>query len=192
MSACLPDLLDPRKAVAQAAVFEGELSLARLPRLAAMLWRDEATGEQGEGASAHCARYRFAFGHDAESRAVVTGAVAAELPLRCQRCDQRYLLPVDVQVSLALVDGLDEANALPERYEPLLLDERLMRATDLVEDELILAVPPIPRHPESECAPPAVPGAASAVPGHAPVAAEEPAHPFAELASLKARRGDDE
>ena len=193
MSVCLPDLIDPRRAAAQEAVFEGELSLARLPRLNALLVDGERLpGLGGQASESEQARYRLTFGHDEDGRAVVVGNIRAELPLRCQRCNEGYRLPVDAPVRLALVEGVDEANALPDHYDPLLLDNRLMRPADLVEDELILAVPAIPRHPDSDCVPPKIPGADTDEGAVDETDAAVEAHPFAALAHFKARREDNE
>jgi len=197
MSVCLPDLIDPRKAAAQESVFEGTLSLSRLPRLSALLLRDESGKTQDAGdPKQECARFRLVFGRDQDGRSVVEGKVAAALPLRCQRCNEEYQLHVDAPIRLALVAGIDEANALPEHYDPLLLDDRLMRPSELIEDELILAVPPVPRHPDSQCAPPSVPCASAgddAGHGAAPEKAvpDEKANPFAVLANFKARQDDE-
>jgi uncharacterized protein len=189
MSVPFPDLLDPRKAAAQRATFAGELGIRRLPRLSAMLLPAQSTplrtGQQP--AVDEVARYRFAFTLDADRRARVTGQVVALLPLRCQRCFERVDLAVESQVELAVVAGIDEANALPGQLEPLLVDDRLMRPADLIEDELILAIPAIPRHPEGQCEPPGV-STDHRAPAEQPSSSAEPKpHPFAGLALVKTR-----
>jgi uncharacterized protein len=196
MSVSFPDLLDPRKAVAQRAVFEGEMPLRRLPRLTQLLWQPETElpiqTEKESGAD--LARYRFEFGPNADGRATVRGHVAARLPLRCQRCCERYEFDVDANVSLALVTGLDEANAVPPPYEPLLIEDRLMRPADLIEDELVLAVPAIPRHEEGVCQPPPLgkDGRVAPMQERPSPVAEVVRHPFASLAVLKTTEDDPE
>jgi len=179
MSERLPELIDPRKAVSNEASFEGQLPLAQLARLRGVL--DDSAGSVD---------YALRFGRDDQRRSTVTGRLSAELRLRCQRCGDLLLLPVDSAVSLALVEGLDEAETLPDHYDPLLLEGRLMRAADLIEDELILCVPPVPRHAEGQCEAPvdahAVDAGASAVGTAADGATRR--NPFAELAALKRNR----
>lgn len=184
MSVSLPDLIDPRKAVAQSTRFDGELCLANLKRLSPLLFR----GEGGDNSVTGSARYRLEFGRDGDGRSVVSGNVVAELPLCCQRCFDRYVLAVDVPVSLALVGGLDEANRLPEQYDPLLMEDRLLRSSNLIEDELILAIPSIPRHPHGSCQPPE-PSQAPGASGSSDHLGDE-TNPFAVLGSLKAGRDD--
>ena len=64
---------------------------------------------------------------------------------------QRFLLPVHLQQRLGLIrDEADEA-ALPPEYEALLVPaDGMLRPTELVEDELILALPVVPVSPEAE------------------------------------------
>ncbi len=136
----MPELIDPRRAVSSGSRYEGSIAVSRLPRLRALL-------ETVEGS----ADYRVGFSKDGRGFGVVNGRVVAELRLRCQRCNGAMTLPVDSAFSLALIDGLDEAAALPDEYDPLLLDGRLLRSSELVEDELLLAVPVVPRHPHGSC-----------------------------------------
>jgi uncharacterized protein len=146
MSEALPELLDPRRAVATGAEFAGVLPLRKLPRLREMLLNPDGF-----------ASYQLRFGRDRQGRDVVWGHVVATLALCCQRCSEALSLDVDSDISLALTEGLDEAAKLPDDYEPLLLPGRLIRASELIEDELILAVPPIARHAEGQCrTPPAM------------------------------------
>ena len=73
-------------------------------------------------------------------------------------------------------DEEDEA-ALPEEYEALLVpNDGMLRLLDMVEEELVLAVPAVPLNPESD-----------AVERDWPIPEEElaQANPFAGLASLK-------
>jgi len=106
--------------------------------------------------------------------------VEAALPLECQRSLQRFLQPVRVVQRLGLIrDEADEAG-LPEGYEPLLLaEDGMLRPSELVEDELILAVPVVAVMPGTE-----------AMERDWPAREEEQhqASPFAALAGLKKDR----
>jgi uncharacterized protein len=121
--------------------------------------------------------YELRFGRDADGRAIVEGRVTAELRVQCQRCLGTMTLPVDSRFTLAFVRGLDEANALPESYEPAWSEDGLVRPIDLVEDELILCLPAVPLHPEGSCEPPPEAGEARSAAGRE--------SPFALLASLR-------
>ena len=122
-------------------------------------------------------RFTIDFDRDALQLPCVAVVAEAELPLQCQRSLQRFLLPVRVEQKLGLIrDEADEA-ALPEGYEPLLVPaDGLLRPLDLVEDELILAMPVVPVGPGTD-----------PLEGDWPQDAEEPRreHPFAALSALK-------
>lgn len=140
MLSLLPDFADPLRLCALGKVYKGRLALADLPRLSPLL-----TSSEGEAA------FTLAFDKDAERRPVVSVSVEARLRLRCQRCMQEMVLPVTASSRLCVVTGPDEAERLPDELDPLLIEEDRVALRSLVEDELILAVPPAPLHPASEC-----------------------------------------
>ena len=103
--------------------------------------------------------------------------------LSCQRCLEAVELPVECDVSLAVV-GDDEAAAnLPQAYEPLVLEGERISLIDLIEDDLLLGLPVTPRHAEHACQAPPIPETAEPVaPEDAP---EETEKPFSQLRVLK-------
>ena len=73
--------------------------------------------------------------------------VHSALPLVCQRCLTSVLTPVDVDRSFRFVQ--DEATAMAlddEAQEDLLVLSREFNLRELVEDEVILAMPLVPVH----------------------------------------------
>lgn len=105
--------------------------------------------------------------------------------LTCQRCLQPMAEPLAVDTRIRFVRGEAQAEALDgeEEYDVL----ALVRAFDLrtlVEDELLLALPIVPRH--GTCPQPL------AVPAEPEAAADDPApreNPFAALAALRGKGG---
>lgn len=166
MSAEMPEILDAWRMVAARREFDGRIALSALPRL-----RDALSGAEGDVA--------FALGFDRDALRIpyVELRIDADLPLQCQRSLQRFLFPVRIVQRLGLIRDEAEEAALPEGYEPLPLPEDgALRPLELVEDELILAIPVVPVMPGSE-----------SVERDWPVSAEEEvrANPFAGLAALK-------
>jgi uncharacterized protein len=148
--------------------FEGRLPLAGMARL-----RDLLTDTEGD------AKVCLEFGRDTLQVPFVELRVEAALPLVCQRSLQRFLHVVSVVQRLGLVDNDDEAAeaALPPGYEALqIAPDGQLRARELVEDELILAVPLVPVQPGGD-----------ALERDWPAPAEEQAtvNPFAALSALK-------
>jgi uncharacterized protein len=167
MSADMPESIDAWRAVTARRIYEGEVPLSRFPRLKGSLVDVDGS-----------CRFRLEFGRDALGVATVVVTAEASLPLQCQRSLQRFELPVAFEQRLGLVRNEREESALAPETEPVLVaEDGLLRPLDLVEDELILALPVVPLSPEA---------AAQAGP---PAAAEQPSetrdNPFAALAALK-------
>ena len=143
MSEVLPSSIDPWQAVARHAAFAGTVSLSALPRLAGLLVQ-EALGEAAP------AEYRLAFERDSARRPVVLGSVQALLPLECQRCLGVVEHQVEAEIRLLLTPG-EAPGEPPEPYEALPVSDERLAPLDLIEDELLLALPQIPMHPFGLC-----------------------------------------
>ncbi len=164
MSATLPAVFDVWRMVSAKRYFEGTFPLATFKRL-----RDSLVDAEGD------CRFTLEFGRNAMNQAFVEVRAEADLPLQCQRTLERYLQPVQVMQQLGLITSEAEESALPEGMEPLLVPESgELQAIDLVEDELILALPVVPINPDSSL-PESV----------WPVEAEEKQNPFTVLSALK-------
>jgi uncharacterized protein len=70
--------------------------------------------------------------------------------MTCQRTLKRFAQPIDSTSDVAVVASESEADALPEDLEPKLVPDGRLRLVELVEDELLLALPLVPRDPASE------------------------------------------
>ena len=172
MSVGLPETLDAWRMLSARRRFEGSLPLASMPRLRDALERPEL--EKGE------CRYELQFDRGVLDVPYLEIRAQAELPLICQRSLQRFLLPVRIVQRLGLVAREEQEAELPEGYEMLMPEaDGTIHPLELIEDELILAIPVVPVDPRSEpveMAWPANAGAAEAEPRN---------NPFAALAGLK-------
>lgn len=151
--------------------FEGRLPLSAMPRLLESLADD--TGD---------CRYTLQFGRDALQLAFLELRLQAQLPLVCQRSLERFELPVRVVQRLGLVRDEAQEAGLPSGYETVLVGEDgALHPAQLIEDELILALPMVPIAPGSEPV---------GREWQAPENIEEAAapRPFAALAALKAHK----
>lgn len=102
--------------------------------------------------------------------------VDGELPLRCQRCLERIDHPLRIVSTLELIGSEAELSQedLEDDTRDFLTAQKDLDVAVLVEDEVILALPPVPRH--EHCAP---------LGGQPAVQKED--SPFAALAALKGR-----
>ncbi len=121
-------------------LFQGEVAVAEMPRLVEVL-------QDSEGQVA----VSLEFGTDEEGLRFMRGRVQGEVTLLCQRCLEPMRQQIDNRFALALVRSETEADALPSHYEPLLLDGKPLFLRDVIEDEMLLALPIVPRHPKQEC-----------------------------------------
>lgn len=137
MSDRLPEYIDPLELAAKRGALRGRLALSLMKRLRGMLVDDQGYAE-----------LELAFGKEGRVDAV-RGHVEATLHLRCQNCLGMINWQVRSEVSLAIVTSLDEVDLLPETYEPLLQGEERTALKDIVEEELLLAIPMIPKHADN-------------------------------------------
>jgi len=178
MSSRLPEFADPRRLASQGSTFSGSVALADLHRL-----RDGLLDPVGD------ARFRLEFYLDPRKRARIRGEVRADLVLECQRCLGRIVLPVDVELDLAVIEVPEEADRLPDEVEPVWIEGDTLRLMDLVEDELILAIPQVPRHEDGQCETDWQSKPAEVKPDEARREDEsDKPNPFAALAALKSEK----
>ena len=76
--------------------------------------------------------------------------VEARLPLRCQRCLKPVWVEVAGESEVWFVSEESEADGLEPSVEPTLAPQWKMAPQAVLEEELLLAMPLIPRHGESE------------------------------------------
>ena len=137
-TATLPKQLDLRGLAARGASVSGTVAPGEFPRL-----DEEGVALAGPAVAS------FSLSRDENSRSIVLAEVKATLTMRCQRCLDVMSVPLTTSSILACVWTDDEAAALPAFYEPLLVsDEAVLR--DIVEEEILLALPSFPAH-ENEC-----------------------------------------
>ncbi len=169
--------VDPFRMAEARRILEGDVPLRQLKRLGALL--EDDTG---------VARVQLEFGTDEMGVRFLKGHIHAELSILCQRCLEPMPWHVDLDLALGLLHpGEDEAKA--GVYEPLLVDEVPMHLIDLLEDELLLALPQIPRHELAACP------AREYVEPAGQVRAETTAskdNPFAVLAKMKTETSNEE
>ncbi len=175
-----PARLDLRAFAEAGAPLAGELAPATLPRLSAStLPTDSAPPAVPWNAAA-------------DLRPVTGGPpelwlrlqARAHVTLQCQRCLQPMPQSLEVDRWFRFAASEDEAARLDEESEDdVLVESRRFDLPELIEDELILALPLVPRH--AQCPAPLAVPAADAEPE-----AARP-NPFAALAALRRPTGED-
>jgi len=173
----LPKSVDPNRLAEQSATLEGVIPFRGLSRFSAALPRFPEAGE---------CRVRLSFFRDSERRRVVSGELSAPVVLECQRCMTDMQTMLESRFDLGLVVSDDQARQLPKALEPFLVEDVSADLWAMVEDELLLVLPPFPLHERKDC--PARENLEALEPSGAPdtpEAKKEDESPFSVLAGLK-------
>lgn len=128
-----PGVIDGLQFARGAQELHGVLGMEHLPRLAELQGATEGLvfGVRG--------------GMRDDGKPCLWISVSGELRLVCQRCLGQLILPLSVDVELALTENAREIEEAEDQVDRVLAS-RAMNVAQLVEDEVLLALPMVPRH----------------------------------------------
>ncbi|GAB4176640.1 MAG: hypothetical protein Kow0020_12520 [Wenzhouxiangellaceae bacterium] len=138
MSRDYPDWVSVDRAADGKRRFTGRMALANFERLVDLLDHPEA---------GDCIEFEMQFWRDSDGTARLDLRVWGRLPLTCQRSLKRYLQAIDSRAELAVVADEDAIAALSPDLEPKIAADGRLTLAELVEDELLLALPLVPKDP---------------------------------------------
>lgn len=136
----IQELVDPHRLAEQGVTLKGTWPIANMSRLEPKMSKTSAI-----------ANAEFTFSVDEQGICNIHGHVEATLILECQRCMEPFEYAIIADFALGVVTKLEEAKQLPEQYDPVLLQDGQLALRDLIEDELILNLPIIPKHGPEFC-----------------------------------------
>jgi len=154
----LPKFADPERLADLLTELEGEVDLSKLTRL-----RELAPDNDGK------ASMRLSFRRDEMKRAVMDGRAEASLALVCQRCGAPILSHTEVEWQIVFAQSEDDERVLADQGRDVWYHDGPVNVAEILEEELMLALPMAPRHLEN-CEPQQQQAVAP--------------HPFAALAGL--------
>lgn len=131
----LPALVDHRKMASRQQVLEGSVPLSQLSRFSDMLAQVDGDVD-----------LVLAFSKGNHDWTKVSGSATATVALICQNCMQSYQQSVDCEIDVNIVSREEDLRQLDEDADGFVCTEPQIAVVHLVEDELILATPMIPRH----------------------------------------------
>ncbi|MTI64754.1 YceD family protein [Methylophaga sp.] len=170
----LPKEIDPFRFANTGRELDGKVDLAEMPRLAESLRHTDGV-----------VKVWMRFDIDDTGTPFMEGRFETTLSLTCERCLQEMTLPMEIDSLLGLVRHEKLAEKLSDQYEPWVVDDtELTDPVSVVEDELILALPLVPKHDE-DCLPDE-----AKFSGDEEVEEKEakPTSPFSVLSSLKTKK----
>ncbi len=138
MSGALKARFNPRLSAARREVYTGTAKPGEFPRL-----RETLAGEGG------ALEYRV---ESLDQGKRVRVQAQGTLELACELSLEHYQQPVAVDTLLEVVASEDEAALLPEAAEAVVTHKEQLVLRELIEDELLLALPISPRKPGVEVA----------------------------------------
>ena len=142
MLAKMPEFIDPVLLADRNASIEGELPVSSLDRLAVMLSNDDGK-----------VAVKLFFGKVGKL-ATIEGHISTVLVVKCQRCLEAVEWPITSDFKLGVVSSMALADKMSDDYDPLILaDEEKIPLKGIVEDELLLSLPDIPKHQHDCIAP---------------------------------------
>jgi len=131
----LPQYIDPIRLAIKFKRLSGQMSLGEMERLTSLL-----ASTQGQ------VDIDLELGIDRSKIRNIRGRIRANVTLVCQRCLQTMDYMIDSKVMLGIIIEREQADQLPAKYEPLLIESDKVSLKDIIEDEMILAIPSTPHH----------------------------------------------
>ncbi|MDF1796348.1 MAG: YceD family protein [Coxiellaceae bacterium] len=133
--------IDPLRLASRGESLQGEVAMSNLARVSNVL-QDEPSGQVS---------YCLDFSQDDQGRAMVNGRIQASVVLECQRCGQAVEIALDLNPHLMVAHSDQQAKQVPKEFEPLLVGGEPVILNEVLEEELLLALPMVPRHEEGQC-----------------------------------------
>lgn len=170
----LPLTVDPIKSAQRRLNYEGYYSQAQLVRL------KDAVNQVLNNVEAE-----LTFAIDPQKLVVMQGKATVDVMLECQRCGTPFPYHLSCTFNYSPVSNMDQADVLPEIYEPIELNDfGEIDLLGVIEDELLLSLPLVPMHEPEHCEV----SEDEQVFGELPEELAKKPNPFAVLASLKKQK----
>ena len=136
----LPTLIDPRKLALQEVILEGTVNVEDLPRLASSV-------------TAICAPLwaSVQFKLDESRAKVALGNIKVLVETVCQRCLDPLKMELQAEFAAQVIWSEDHLNRVASNYEPWLVVDKMTSFSEMLEDEILLALPLVNYHNVGEC-----------------------------------------
>lgn len=138
----LPQYVDPRRLSIQGKTLTGSVDASLCSRV------KEAVKEINSSINVSLSFYL-----EDQGRKIVNIKASGSVKVICQRCLSSMPLQLECDTILCIVWSEEEADALPKNLEAWILPEDKGNLIDLIQDELLLALPFIAYHKKEECNP---------------------------------------
>ena len=136
----LPTHIDPRKLALQGNHLEGSVNVTDLPRLASAV-------------TAVCGPLQASVQFELdESRAkIARGSAQVTVETVCQRCLDPMWVELQAEFAVQVIWSEEHINRVAANYEPWLVLDKMANLYELLEDEILLALPLVNYHKVGDC-----------------------------------------
>lgn len=134
----IPDYVDAKKIFTQQAVITGNLPVGKFVRFSDLLANTSGSVE-----------IALKFFLNEDFRRVISGELKADVQVLCQRCLEGTTITLEDRFQLALVESESQAGKLSKDLEPWFCTDTKLLLADIVEEQLILAMPIVSYHKEN-------------------------------------------
>lgn len=131
----LPKTLEPLRLAKHETDLQGNLLLHNFPRLQAMYEQSDNKVDVS-----------LQFGIDQSRTYFIKGEIKGVISLTCQRCNESMQHELDCAFLLGPVSSDEFAKKLPHALEPLIMEDEMVSTITMIEDEILLALPMVPKH----------------------------------------------
>ena len=139
-SGSVPARVNHRKLATEKRKIEGTLSPKSLERL-----NDAVMGVNGE------VEVSLSFRRGRNRSGLMVGSATARVLLECQNCMNEFEFVLEATYRHNLVQDEEQLAALEEDLDGIVCPSEMVQIAELVEDELLLALPMVPRHEDGQC-----------------------------------------
>ncbi len=131
----IPDYVDAKKIFTQQAVIIGKLPVSKFERFSELLANTSGFVE-----------ISLKFSLNEDFRRVISGELKTDVEVLCQRCLDVTTITLEDVFQLALVESESQADKLPKDLEPWFCTDTKLVLADIIEEQLILAMPIVSYH----------------------------------------------
>ena len=136
----LPQYVDPRRLSIQGKTLTGTVDVSLCRRVKEAVKEISSTIDTS-----------LSFYLEEQGRKAVSVRASGSVKVICQRCLSSMPLKLECDTILCIVWSEEEADTLPKNLEAWIVPEDKGNLIDLIEDELLLALPFIAYHKKEEC-----------------------------------------
>lgn len=136
----IPEHINPFRFAEQQVELQGAIRISDLQRLATSLSKPDGDVEVD-----------IHFGVDDHGIVFFKGHLETKVWLQCQRCMELFKYQIVTDFVTGVANSEEKAESFPESYDTVIANDNLVAIRNVVEDELILSLPLVPKHEEGEC-----------------------------------------